>query len=113
VKSEKNINHGIKESATNSPSNFWAYNNGITAVVNDWQLEEADDGLRLKLSGLAIVNGAQTTGALGSVDNDNLADVAVLARFIKCDDLATVLETSSPHWESLTTAGGAVAAHPM
>jgi hypothetical protein len=93
VKSEKNINHGIKESAANSSSKFWAYNNGITAVVNNWTVETGDgEDLQLKLNGLAIVNGAQTTGALGSVDRDKLAGVAVLARFIKCEDLATVRE---------------------
>jgi len=92
VKSEKNINQGIKESAATTPSNFWAYNNGITAVVNDWTTEGTDDGPQLKLTGLAIVNGAQTTGALGSVDRERLQGVEVLARFIKCDDLATVRE---------------------
>lgn len=87
VKSEKNINNGIKESAQAAPRKFWAYNNGVTAVVNDW--DDTEPG-RLKLAGLAIVNGAQTTGAIGSVDEDVLGDVRVLARFIKCGDLNTV-----------------------
>jgi AIPR protein len=91
VRSEKNINHGIKESASQSPQKFWAFNNGITAVVNDWTVgRDADDKETLNLSGMAIVNGAQTTGALGSVAASELAGANVLARFIKCDDLNTV-----------------------
>ncbi|MBM7113940.1 AIPR family protein [Archangium primigenium] len=35
-KSDSNINHGIKESAEQKPSEFWAFNNGITALVNDF-----------------------------------------------------------------------------
>jgi AIPR protein len=91
VRSEKNINHGIKESASQSPQKFWAFNNGITAVVNDWTVGRgAGDKETLILSGMAIVNGAQTTGALGSVAASELAGANVLARFIKCDDLTTV-----------------------
>lgn len=93
VRSEKNINHGIKESASKTPAKFWAFNNGITAVVNDWSLTENDAGeATLNISGLAIVNGAQTTGALGSVPEESLAEAEVLARFIKCDDINTVRE---------------------
>lgn len=38
---------------------------------------------RLEIDGLAIVNGAQTTGSLASSDAD-LSDVRVMARFVKC-----------------------------
>lgn len=92
IRSEKNINHGIKESAAGTPKRFWAYNNGVTAVVNDWEVDESADPPILNLSGIAIVNGAQTTGALGSVNADDLEGAEVLARFIKCDDLNTVRE---------------------
>jgi hypothetical protein len=44
----------------------------------------------VKISGLAIVNGAQTTGAIGSVTSDSIEEGRLLARFIKCDDTATV-----------------------
>jgi hypothetical protein len=91
VRSEKNINHGIKESASESPRKFWAFNNGITAVVNDWVVNKDSAGTDvLSLSGIAIVNGAQTTGALGSVASEALSGANVLARFIKCEDLNTV-----------------------
>jgi hypothetical protein len=42
------------------------------------------------ITGLAIVNGAQTTGAIGSVTGTSIGDIRLLARFIKCDDAATV-----------------------
>ena len=44
----------------------------------------------MKISGLAIVNGAQTTGAIGSVTSDSIEEGRLLARFIKCDDAGTV-----------------------
>ncbi|MGY1666568.1 AIPR family protein [Geodermatophilus sp. SYSU D00696] len=89
-RAQGNINNGIQRSARESPRQFWAYNNGITALVHS--VEPADDGSSLEVRGLAIVNGAQTTGAIGSVPADAVAEGRLLARFIKCDDPATVQE---------------------
>jgi hypothetical protein len=33
---DENINNGIKTSALTEPENFWAFNNGITALVHDF-----------------------------------------------------------------------------
>ncbi len=82
-RSDANINNGIIQTAGKDGENFWAYNNGITVLVNDFTFN-ADDR-KLKISGASIVNGAQTTGALGSV-NESLGDVWVPARFIKTAD---------------------------
>jgi AIPR protein len=81
-RSDSNINNAIMQTAKNEPENFWAYNNGITVLVNDFSL--AQNG-KLTVRGLSVVNGAQTTGALGSV-NDSLKDAFVQARFIKTGD---------------------------
>lgn len=86
----RNINHNIKETAQKQPERFWAYNNGLTALVNDYAV--SSDGATLTIRGIAIVNGAQTTGALGNVDPDSLGDARVLARFVKCDDAAVIRE---------------------
>lgn len=91
VRSERNINNGIKTTASQTPDRFWIYNNGITILVHDYRVEEPDgDGNHVvTLSGLGIVNGAQTTGSLATLsDNDapNLGDTRVLTRFVKCDD---------------------------
>ncbi|EPX58171.1 hypothetical protein D187_004208 [Cystobacter fuscus DSM 2262] len=82
-KSDSNINHGIKESAEQKPSEFWAFNNGITALVNDFIEPESKNKI-LTIKGISIVNGAQTTGAIGSLDNPPVQNAMVPARFIKC-----------------------------
>src|SRR5690606_16750204 len=88
TRSRRNINNGIKDTAVHEQARFWAYNNGITALVHGF--EWASEARRITLKGLAIVNGAQTTGAIASVDRASLAGARVLARFIECGDVGTV-----------------------
>lgn len=85
-KSARNVNNNIKETATGKPRRFWVYNNGITALVNDFQISEET----LTLHGISIVNGAQTTGALGSLGEEPPDQAFVQARFVKCGDGETV-----------------------
>jgi hypothetical protein len=87
TRSQSNINNGIQATARTQPGRFWAYNNGITALVHSFDYSGGDS---VKITGIAIVNGAQTTGALGSTDSEKMEEVKLLARFIKCDDSATV-----------------------
>jgi hypothetical protein len=87
-RAEANINNGIKKTARDSPQLFWAFNNGLTAIVNDFRYNEAS-GL-LTILGLSIVNGAQTTGAIGSLDDPPESDALVPARFVKSVDPETV-----------------------
>lgn len=87
---DKNINHNIKETARNHPEMFWVYNNGITALVNDFEYTSDDDLGVLKISGIAIVNGAQTTGAIGATGDAFLGEAYIPARFVKCSDAGTV-----------------------
>ena len=82
-KKKNKINLGIKESINESPNNFWAYNNGITALVNSYDPPKKDDE-QLSISGITIINGAQTTGAISSVET--LKDAWVPIRFIVCSD---------------------------
>ncbi|MCW5250597.1 AIPR family protein [Streptomyces sp. SHP 1-2] len=87
-RSKGNINNGIQETVRNEPANLWAYNNGITALVHDFKIIDANT---LEITGLGIVNGAQTTGAIGSVPAGELGEEShVLTRFIRCDDPETV-----------------------
>jgi hypothetical protein len=72
----------------NEPRRFWAYNNGVTALVHKFEADESQN--IVKVTGLAIVNGAQTTGAIGSVTSASIKESRLLARFIKCDDAATI-----------------------
>lgn len=86
-KADTNINNGIKTSANNSPDNFFVYNNGITALTNNFTFEN----YTLKILGISIVNGAQTTGALGSLPSID-EKVLIPLRVIKCGDKAIISE---------------------
>jgi len=71
---------GTLESDRERP-NFWAYNNGITIVCDDYILDPSSPALTL--SNFSIVNGCQTTVAVarsGALAED--VSVAVLARII-------------------------------
>ncbi len=83
------INTGIRTTAETSPGDFWVYNNGITVLTR--KVEKLGDG-NVRLHGMSIINGAQTTGSIGQVDpkKHSLADVSVLCRFIECDDAETI-----------------------
>src|SRR5690606_7702687 len=41
TKSQNNINNGIRTTAATAPERFWAYNNGITALVHRYEAAEA------------------------------------------------------------------------
>ena len=91
VRSERNINNGIKTTASQTPDRFWIYNNGITILVHDFDVRgPIDDGkYKLTITGAGIVNGGQTTGSIATLtdaDAPNLAQTSVLTRFVKCDD---------------------------
>jgi hypothetical protein len=81
-KSDSNINNGIKMTAENEPKHFWAYNNGLTILTYDFNFDESDK--KLSITGISIVNGAQTTGAIGSLQDAPSSTAMVPARFIKC-----------------------------
>jgi len=81
-RSDRNINAGIKNSCEHEPDNFWVYNNGITCLVHNFTAKNGE----LNLQGLAIVNGAQTTGAIGSISKEPEENAFVPTRFIMCRD---------------------------
>lgn len=83
-KKKNKINLGIKESIINEPNNFWAYNNGITALVTDYETDENTNHL-ISITGITVINGAQTTGAIGSLE-ESAKDAWVPIRFIVCRD---------------------------
>lgn len=84
-RSTENINNGMRVTLEAEPSNFWSYNNGITALVND--IRYMPDDHVLSISGISIVNGAQTTGALAEFSDPVALQAArIVMRFIKCGD---------------------------
>jgi hypothetical protein len=85
----KRVNSGIRETAEKEPKDFWAYNNGITVLT--LSIGEKKNGKR-SLSGVSIINGAQTSGTIGSIDKSKtpIDDVKLLCRVIECSDQATI-----------------------
>jgi len=84
----RNINNQIRTTALTEAENFWIFNNGITLLTN----EIATDGTRLRLSGVSVINGAQTTGSLRTAaDEGSVAGARVPFRAIECRDPGLVL----------------------
>jgi hypothetical protein len=91
VKSERNINNGIQTTAAQGPGQFWIYNNGLTILVHAYTVtDRREDGTaELHIEGIGIVNGAQTTGSIGTLSDPNaqrLDCAFVLTRFVTCND---------------------------
>lgn len=76
---DANINNGIKRTANDEPARFFVYNNGITALLNDFDISEEVMTFR----GLSIVNGAQTTGSLANAADSLDDNLRVPIRFVK------------------------------
>jgi len=90
--SDANINNSIKHSATDAPTNFWVYNNGLTILVHSFDLPATQKSGKFSITGISIVNGAQTTGALGSLSKPPSAELMVPVRFVVTTDADTVFD---------------------
>ncbi|MGK0270737.1 MAG: hypothetical protein ACI88H_001385 [Cocleimonas sp.] len=85
--SDSNINNGIKRAVEQDSDNFWAYNNGLTILTHGYEIIDK----KIKITGLSIVNGAQTTGAIGSLKKLPDISAMVQARFIAVNNESTDL----------------------
>ncbi len=88
--SDKNINNGIKNTAKEKPENFWVYNNGISIITN--RVLPDIENKKIKISGISIINGAQTTGSIGSIEEKIQPSLQVSCRFIECGDQEIIKE---------------------
>jgi AIPR protein len=79
-----NVNNRIKETAEKNPGNFFVLNNGITVVTKKAELDEKKATLRIY--GVSVVNGAQTTGAVHAAGVEHAKNVSVLARVITLEN---------------------------
>lgn len=88
----KRVNSGIRDSAEKNPTDFWAFNNGITVLTLGMKTKSGREGGGTVLKGISVINGAQTTGSIGSVDvsKAKLGDVKLLCRIIECSDQDTI-----------------------
>jgi hypothetical protein len=75
------INKGIRSTILEEPEQFFAYNNGITAVADDVQTKpQPDGGLGItRIRGLQIVNGGQTTASIHQAVKKDRAEDRVSA----------------------------------
>lgn len=81
ISKRKKINSAIKGTAEKQPSDFLVFNNGITLLSNEVIQKKHKSILR----GISIINGAQTTGSLGSVESSvDLSKVIVMCRIVVC-----------------------------
>lgn len=79
--SDSNINNGIQKTIQEDPKSFWIFNNGLTAITNEYEHMPAQNKIQVK--GISIVNGAQTTGSIGSIKSIPDESARVPIRFIK------------------------------
>ena len=80
---DSNINYQMQKSLNDMPRNFFVYNNGLTILTHRTEREEiSKTKVRVTIHGISIVNGAQTTGTIGTSSHRPPASAFVLARFI-------------------------------
>lgn len=91
-KVDNNINNGIKQTAHDDPGHFWVFNNGITALVHQFEERKHDGEMEIYFKGISIVNGAQTVGAIGNLDAPPADEAKVQVRFITCSNVDTVYD---------------------
>lgn len=89
----RRVNAGIRDFAETRSADFWAFNNGITILTMAMNRNK-EKAKSYTLSGMSIINGAQTTGSIGSVDltKKNISDLRVLCRVIESSDSDTIAE---------------------
>ena len=81
--STRNINRQIAHTALQEPQNFWVFNNGVTLISRQVESKQGS----LVCSGLAVINGAQTLGALhDAVQRGAIDQVQLLVRVVESRD---------------------------
>ena len=91
-KGNTDVNDGIKRVLLQEPENFYYYNNGIKLLCRSIHRKVKDsttnDTGLFMLEGVSLVNGAQTTGSIGSVFVDNPEQVSKANVMIQIIDLS-------------------------
>lgn len=82
------VNRGIRDTISNEPARFLAYNNGITLTAEAVHLTGEGAALAIsRMDGLQIVNGGQTTASLLATNRGraDLSEVYVAAKLIEIE----------------------------
>jgi hypothetical protein len=72
------VNKGISDTLDKEPNNFYYYNNGISALCEEFLLDQRTKSLKVKK--LQVVNGAQTLGAIKNASQSKLQQALVLVK---------------------------------
>jgi len=72
------VNKGLMHTLDNEPGHFYYYNNGISALCENFDFDEKTKKLRIKK--MQIVNGAQIIGAIKTAAPSKLQQVLVLVK---------------------------------
>lgn len=98
-KGSTEVNQGIKDTLKTDPEHFFYYNNGIKILCNKIKRKAAHStdnstGLFI-LEGVSLVNGAQTTGAIGSIFSESPETLSGAKVFIQMIDIGESAEAQS------------------
>lgn len=93
-KGNTDVNEGMKKVLLQEPEKFYYYNNGIKLLCKSIKRKAKDSttnttGL-FALEGVSLVNGAQTTGTIGSMFLDNPEQISKAIIMIQIIDLSSV-----------------------
>jgi AIPR protein len=87
---KSDVNASIAKTLTDSPLNFWYFNNGLTLIVERLSKQAVGGNDRsvglFDYQGVTIVNGAQTVGVIGQMSNATASPAMVQARIIVVQD---------------------------
>ncbi|HLI98245.1 MAG TPA: AIPR family protein [Bradyrhizobium sp.] len=85
---KSDVNEGIAETAEKEPTNFWYFNNGVTAICESFAKKpfggnQTDSGV-FDVQKISVINGAQTIGSLAKakLSGINIENVFVHIRII-------------------------------
>ncbi|WP_419729199.1 AIPR family protein [Lichenicola sp.] len=109
VSGRKSVNAGLRATLKDEPANFLAFNNGIVATVDRIEIDTTAGMPRIiRLQGMQIVNGGQTTASIHRarrIDGQKLHAVLVPAKIIVVppDDLSRMVVAISKSANSQNT----------
>lgn len=79
LSTKSKVNRGIKNTISNHPEMFFAFNNGIAATATEIEYEETDYGILIThIKNLQIINGGQTTASIANAVINKDGDVTKL-----------------------------------
>jgi len=81
------VNKEIKDTIDNHPSDFFIYNNGISAICSRYELSKRNKNITI--FNIQIINGAQTTQSLfnAQLDGTSMSGIYVLLKLVATTDV--------------------------